>query len=238
MPNRRSPFLVLIACLGALLGLTSTTAAAGLVLRPHQKHPLSDAAAARLVHRSAWEPRRDNGATLRRMPTRAQLKVFWAQSEMPYARYVTGHFTGTTDEIIQWAAYKWGLRPNLLRAVASVESWWQMSTNGDNGDSFGLFQVRRPYHCHGVVCNWFRNDAALNADYYGAILRSYYDGKEAWLNMVTGNGARYRSGEIWDSVGAWDSGRWHDPQGLAYVVKVRTYLRRRIWRTRDFAGAG
>ena len=188
------------------------------------------------MHRSPWEPRSDNGLTRYRVPTKSQLRVFWAQSQMPYARYVTGHFTGTTDEILQWAAYKWGFQPNLLRAVASVESWWRMSTNGDNGDSFGLFQVRRPYHCQGVVCTWFANDAALNADYYGAILRSYYDGVETWLNTVTGNGATYGPGDLWDSVGAWYSGRWHDPGALQYITQVKENLALRIWTTPDFAG--
>jgi len=226
----------LVVVVLAALVLAPSAAAEHLVLRPYAKRPLSDAAAAALVHRSGWEPRSDNGATLRRVPTRAQLRVFWAQSTMPNARYVTGHFTGTTDEIIQWAAYKWGFNPDLLRAVASVESWWRMSTNGDDGDSFGLFQVRRPYHCQGVVCNWFRRDAAFNADYYGAILRSYYDGAEAWLNTVSGNGAPYRAGDLWDSVGAWYSGRWHDPGALQYIAHVKANLALRIWRTAEFAG--
>ena len=139
---------------------------------------------------------------------------------MPYAHWVTGHFTGTTDEIIQWAAIKWGFSSDLLRAVAATESWWKMSTVGDNGDSFGLFQVRRPYHCHGRVCDWFRNDAAFNADYYGAILRSYYDGIESWLNTVSGNGAPYRSHDLWGSVGAWYSGRWRDPGARQYIARV------------------
>jgi len=37
---------------------------------------------------------------------------------------VDGQFTGTTDEILQWAACKWGLPDNLLRADAVVESTW------------------------------------------------------------------------------------------------------------------
>ena len=37
---------------------------------------------------------------------------------------VTGHYTGTTDEIFQWAACKWGLSDNLLRAIAVRESTW------------------------------------------------------------------------------------------------------------------
>src|SRR5271166_3200660 len=104
--------------------------------------PLSDAAAARLVQRSRWEPRSGNTAADRRVPSSADLGYFRAHSEMPYKDQVTGAYTGTTDEIIQWAAYKHGLDPNLLRAVAAVESWWHMSTNGDSGDSFGLFQIR------------------------------------------------------------------------------------------------
>lgn len=234
MKSRAASVLLLLAVVLAMAP-ASAAAAPRLVLRPHESRPLSDARAAALVHRSPWEPRSDNGATLRRMPTRAQLRVFWAQSTMPYARYVTGHFTGTTDEILQWAAYKWGFSPNLLRAVASVESWWRMSTNGDGGSSFGLFQVRRPYHCQGVVCDWFREDAAFNADYYGAILRSYYDGAETWLNTVSGNGATYRAGDLWDSVGAWDSGRWHDPAALQYIAHVKANLAERIWRTPMFA---
>jgi hypothetical protein len=228
--------LTVLALLVSVLVPAAPAAAQRLVLRPHEAGPLSDARAATLVRRSSWEPRTDNGATLRRMPTEAQLRIFWAQSTMPYAHYVTGHFTGTTDEILQWAAYKWGFSPNLLRAVASVESWWRMSTNGDSGDSFGLFQVRRPYHCQGVVCSWFWRDAAFNADYYGAILRSYYDGAETWLNTVSGNGASYRAGDLWDSVGAWDSGRWHDPEALQYIAHVKANLAQRIWRTSMFAG--
>jgi hypothetical protein len=192
---------------------------------------LPDRAAARLVHRSSWEPRPDNAAPNKHAPSAADLAYFRAHSEMPYKGRVSGAFSGTTDEIIQWAAYKHGLDPDLLRAVAAVESWWHMSTNGDNGDSFGLFQIRRPYHC----CDFLAaNDSAFNADYYGAIIRSYYDGRQTWLNTVSGNGARYRAGDLWGSVGAWFSGRWHDPGAEQYVGKVKRYLRERVWRKPGF----
>jgi hypothetical protein len=193
--------------------------------------PRSDAAAAALVHRAPWEPRPDNAAANHSVPTAADLVYFRAHSDMVYKDQVTGAFTGTTDEIIQWAAYKHGLDPNLLRAVAAVESWWHMSTNGDGGDSFGLFQMRRPYHC----CDFLAaNDTAFNADYYGAIIRAYYDGREGWLNTVSGNGTRYRAGDLWGSVGAWFSGRWHDPGAERYVRKVKQYLYEQIWRQPGF----
>ncbi len=209
--------------------------ASDLVTGPHAKRPLSDARAARLVHRSRFEPRTANRAATHRRPTAAQLRAFRAQSGMPYARYVTGSYTGTTDEVIQWAARKWGFRPDLLRAVATVESWWRMSTVGDNGDSFGLFQVRRPFHCQEPVCEQFRDDAALNADYYGGILRSYYDGRQGWLNTVRSeNGKRYRRGDLWGSVGAWFSGRWWNAPARGYIREVKRRLKSRTWRSRAF----
>ena len=230
--------LVCVVVAGLWLTAAAPSRADGLVTRPHAKTPLSDKRAAKLVHRSRFEPRPANRAATRRTPSAAQLRAFRAQSDMPYARYVTGHFTGTTDEVIQWAARKWGFKPDLLRAVATVESWWRMSTVGDNGDSFGLFQVRRPFHCTEPVCEQFRADAALNADYYGGILRSYYDGKQGWLNTVAGeNGRAYRRGDLWGSVGAWFSGRWWNDPARGYIREVKRRLKARTWRTHDFRGA-
>ena len=230
--------------LAMVAGLALLTAPAradetGLVSAKVGQRPLSDAAAAAKVVRSAFEPRPANARATHRAPTTSQLRAFRRQSDQPYSHWVTGRFRGTTDEVIQWAAAKWGLAPDLVRAVAAKETWWRMSHVGDNGDSFGLFQVRRPFHCRGtLVCGLFRHDAALNADYYGSIIRSYYDGKQTWLNTVSGNGARYAPGDLWGSIGAWFSGRWHDGGAEAYVVAVKDYMAQRIWRTRDFAGAG
>jgi hypothetical protein len=220
----------------ALLVLVAPVARAN----PHVgQPPLSDRAAAAKVVHSSWEPRPRNAAATHRVPTAAQLSAFHRQSDQPYAHWVTGQYRGTTDEIIQWAAAKWGLSPNLVRGVAAVESWWRMSTIGDNGDSFGLFQVRRPYHCRGtLVCGLFRHDAAINADYWGSIIRSYYDGKQTWLNTVSGNGAAYHAGDLWGSIGAWFSGRWHDPGAETYVTKIKQAMQQRVWRTADFAGGG
>jgi hypothetical protein len=246
--RRRLLLLAGVAVLGAVailvvrLGASpivdaSVPPARTLVTRPHATRPLRDAVAARRVHRSRFEPRPENHAAAHRMPTRAKLRAFRKRSTMPYARYVTGHFKGTTDEIIQWAAIKWGFKPDLLRAVGTVESWWRMSFVGDNGDSFGLFQVRRPYHCVEPVCAQFRDDAAFNADYYGGILRAYYDGKQTWLNDVRSeNGRAYRRGDVWGSVGAWFSGRWWNAAARGYVAKVEHALATRVWRSAGFRG--
>lgn len=173
--------------------------------------PRTSKAAAKLVTRNRFEPRPENRKANRRVPSKKLLRQWRRTNDMPYKRFVDGRFRGTTDEIIQWAAHKWGINTRTMRAVATVESWWKMSTLGDNGDSFGLFQVRRPYHCRGK-CSIARNFTAFNADYYGGIIRSYYDGKQKWLNTVEGNGRRYRAGDLVGSMGAWYSGRWYSTE--------------------------
>jgi hypothetical protein len=183
-----------------VLALTAPVARAGT--RRVGARPLSDRAAARLVHHST----------------------------MPYKGRVDGRYRGTTDEIIQWAGHKQGIAVNLLRAVAVVESYWHMSTIGDNGDSFGLFQIRRPFHCCPFLA---RRDTAFNADYYAAIIRAYYDGKMGWLNTVD-HGRPYRAGDIWGSVGAWFAGRWHTPDAERYIARVKQVLRDRTWRKPGF----
>jgi hypothetical protein len=88
------------------------------------------------VHRSDWEPRPDNAVPNSFMPM--PRRVHQAFAARPVAienayppvwdtwllQRVSGRFTGTTDEIFQWAACKWGLRDNVIRAVAVRESTW------------------------------------------------------------------------------------------------------------------
>jgi hypothetical protein len=96
----------------ALALMLAPGARAGLV-QSGGHWPRSDRAAAKMVHRSSWERRADNHSANHTIPTRAQLRAFHAQRLTSYAQNVTGHYTGTTDEIIQWAAHKWGFNPGL-----------------------------------------------------------------------------------------------------------------------------
>src|SRR6266567_6682592 len=90
----------------------------------------SEAECAVRVHRSSWEPRPDNHAANHRVPTAQQIVglVTWgpdngqdAQADTP-GRQITGNFTGTTDEILQWVSCKWGIDVNIVRAQAIAES--------------------------------------------------------------------------------------------------------------------
>ena len=162
--------------------------------------PLSSKQASNKVKRSNWEPRPENRAENHTIPGRAELTAWRARSQMPYANLVDGRFQGTTDEIIQWAAHKWGFRVDALRAVAALESWWDMDVLGDEGDSFGLFQVRRPYHCWDA-CAIARDSTAFNADYYGGIVRAYHDGKMSWSQQPRGGAGERRPLREWRLLG-------------------------------------
>lgn len=193
--------------------------------------PRTSEDAAKLVTRNKWEPRPSNYKSNHRIPNKELLKKWRSRSDMPYKKYVNGRFKGTTDEIIQWAAHKWG-DTNLMRSVATVESWWRMDTKGDNGDSFGLYQVRRPYHCWGK-CSIARYYTAWNTDYYGGIIRAYYDGKMTWLNTVE-RGKQYRPGDLFGSFGAWYSGRWWTEDVSWYTNWVKYRYKEKTWKKDSF----
>jgi hypothetical protein len=192
-------------------------------------------AAARLVHHSRFEPRRRNWKPNHTRPSKRMVRYFRRWSDLPhrYRKHVTGRYRGTTDEILQWAAHKWGFSPDVFRAVGTVESWWKMNAVGDDGHSFGIMQVKRGHHCCYPLT---RRSTAFNADYYGAWLRSVYDGKFQWLNRER-RGRPYRRGDLWGAVGVWYSGRWHYDNSH-YVRRVKQTIRKHVWRRRGFRHTG
>jgi autotransporter family porin len=179
-------------------------------------------------------------------------------SDRNFAR-VTGNFTGTTDEIIQWAACKWGFDEDVVRAQSAVESYWDQRAGGDltsdsnscppghgigvDGhpgqcpDSWGLQQVRF------TTFRWAFPAATLppirstayNLDIALAARRNCYEGLEPWLNTVE-HGQTYAAGDLWGCVGMWFSGRWYTQPSIDYINVVKDYLARRIWTTPDFLG--
>jgi autotransporter family porin len=208
-----------------------TPAAGTPALQPPGTAPLSDAEAASRVVRSVFEPRPENGSANRRVPTAQELAQYRAARtyELCDERLdlkVTGNFTGTTDEILQWGAWKWGLDLDLLRAVAVVETTWQQSLVGDAGESFGLTQVKRTVHEGTFPLS--RDSTAFAVDYYGAFLRHYYNGCASWLNDEE-RGGQYAAGDIWGSLGSWFAGRWLTAPANDYIGKVKRELDQRRW---------
>jgi hypothetical protein len=215
-----------------------------------------DSAAAAKVHPSTWEPRRANAAYNRTMPGHLALQPESVTDRAYDPRWnsyildrVTGHFTGTTDEILQWAAAKWGLPDNLLRAIAYMESDWYQRNLGDYVRdrakcppgfkhlpcpvTFGIVGTKST--SWPGIFPWNRGSTAAAVDVLGGWLRGCYEGWAWWLRQHE-NRSRgvYRAGDLWGCVGAWYSGDWHDgpvrgPGGESYLVRAEYWLSDRPW---------
>jgi autotransporter family porin len=239
---------------------TSALAPDFQLLPPGSKLP-GDEACAVQVPASTWEPRHVNDTANHSIPTAQQLANLgtWtpsrgmdANSDMLRHR-VTGHFTGTTDQILQWVACKWGMDPNMVRAQAVVESNWQMSQVGDltsdpsgcppnavyDGSqcyqSYGILQIK--YRYFGDTFPMARQDTAFNADYVYGWMRNCYEGWADYLyNRTPQRGyPKYHAGDIWGCLGFWYSGGWYDSGAIQYLGAVHTAYNDKVWLTAAFA---
>jgi hypothetical protein len=229
-------------------------AAAGYfaILPPGSPLP-SDATCAARVHKSAWEPVPANRAANHRMPPTPQTLGDFSQWDptwnAAYKPRINGHFTGTTDEIIQWAACKWGWSDNVVRAEAFVESHWNQATGpkygfGDYTDdatnctydhrppcptSFGIMQVKWHFHPAGYASSspqssypWIIRSTAFNLDLQIAEMRGCYDGMSTYLGNT--------KGDLWGCLQSWFSGSW-TPGGGAYSAQVQAAMTAAPWRS-------
>jgi hypothetical protein len=212
--------------------------------------PRGESYCAANVTTSTWEPVAANFVANHQVPgiavpwSNAEIGSYWARW-IASRNLVTGNYTGTTNQIIQWAACKWGLDEDLLRAVSVQESDWRESMVGDNCGvagqaSYGLFQIKNAY-CNGSPAwggyPYSATYSALNADFYGAYIRScldndFYDGG-SWLyggqtiaQIVAANGLAYA---VWGCVGSWFSGSWYDSGAQSYVASAKQHLANRDW---------
>jgi hypothetical protein len=223
--------------------------------------PLSDAQAAADVTPEP-ENRPANTAANQYMPTAAELQAFYAATDPqgqtpaqlnPYAQFVTGHYTGTTDEIIQWAAWKWGIPADWLRAEYVKESRWNQSAVGDLATVTPAIyneyppQARVPstdevYQSMGITGEkWIPDTSvglgteplrwestAFNIDYQAAAIRFYYDNPDG-LRSAWGD-STYSPGNGWDSLGGWyEPYPWLNAGQLAYIADVQADLAARAW---------
>ncbi len=218
-------------------GDSDSSSAGPATLRPVGSGPLSDAEAASRVTRDPWEPRPENSWYNHKTPTQAQLDHFrsqnpWSRSSDPPCEWmrqkVTGNFTGTTDEIIQWAAHKWGFPEDEFRAIAVAESWWRQPAGGWDGGlmsvTFGALGMQHIDPENGI----HRTSTAFNVDFFAAFMRYYFEGCATWLNTVE-RGWDYGAGDMWGSFGAWYSGRWHTGAAEWYIAKVQRELWAKTW---------
>jgi hypothetical protein len=192
-----------------------------------------DAECAARVRRSSWEPRPEN-TTANHTNLYAQGYRLTANSDLAQYGYqprVTGNFIGTTDEILQWGACKWGIDEDIVRAQAVQESTWRQAELGDcnggraNGcDSLGILQVKGADNPPTYPGAWpyAVQSTAFDVDYALAVWRSCFEGKETWL----GNG--YHAGDAWGCVGRWFSGDWYE-NSQDYIASVKNIKANKVW---------
>jgi hypothetical protein len=177
---------------------------------------------------------------------------------------VTGNFSGTTDEIIQWTACKWGIDEDWVRAQIVNESYWRQAALGDftttstmcapgfplgnypaqfggdathNGEcpeSIGLGQVRWYYHQSAFVDGNAAKSSAYNLDYTYAVWRECFEGRLTWLNTVE-RGATYAAGDARGCFGVWFSGRWYTEAANSYIQRFDATLAATTWAQPGFA---
>lgn len=248
--------------------------------KPSTFHPLSDAAAATLVTRQP-EIRPDNARSYTLagvrypapndyVPNPGQLEAFRnarndaGQTNVefnPYYQYVDGRdgiSRPSTDDLIQWAAHKWGIPEDWLRAEYIRESYWNQYMLGDATSvsaariklyppqsrighsnrvyqSLGITQVQfAPFgtlHPGTEPLRWL--STAFNIDYQAATLRFYYDNpqgsRSAW------NDSSYTPCQAWRSLGGWYSPfPWGNAPQARYVSQVQHILATRGWEASDF----
>lgn len=200
----------------------------------------SESDCATRVRRSSFEPRPDN-ATANNTNVFAQGGRLTGSylNQYGYELRVTGNFTGTTDEIIQWGACKWGIDEDIVRAQSVQESYWHQSTLGDCGAttvpethgcaSVGLLQVKGADipPTHPGTWPFAFQSTAFNVDYMLGVLRACYEGKETWL------GTGYQAGDIWGCVGRWFSGNWYQTS-QQYIANVQAIKARKDWLSPGF----
>jgi hypothetical protein len=212
--------------------------------------PRSDSYCASAVTPNASEPRPDNAQanhTVVFPPHNWSVENYWTLWR-DKRDHVTGNFTGTTTEIIQWAACKWGIDEDTIRADAVQESYWHMSTLGDvcgpaGEASYGLLQIKNE-DCSGTIIHGgyphTMQSTALNLDWYAAHIRSCYDGDfydgGNWLylgqtvdQIAAQHGWSY---VFWTCIGAHFSGNWSP--GQPYELQVREILANRTWESPGF----
>ncbi|HSH18632.1 MAG TPA: malectin domain-containing carbohydrate-binding protein [Candidatus Saccharimonadales bacterium] len=208
-----------------------------------------DATAASRVKRSPWEPRPENYSKNNSVPPQPVTRPGYsgmANGAAVFGR-VTGNFKGTTDEIIQWTAIKWGLSDDMIRAQLINESSWYQGQKDGNGwpingrgygdfghcggsppgsgygsggpTSFGLPQIKWCAHAN----TWPNSErySAYAMDYYGAIMRGCLEG---W-DYVTST-----RNDTWGCVGRWFSGEWYSGNAQ-YIADAKTHLANKPWRS-------
>jgi hypothetical protein len=224
----------------------------GNTLPPGSALPSESVCAGRVSPSSELRP--DNNTANHNVPTAAQIGNLQPWTPLigmdgksdSLRRQITGNYTGTTDEILQWVACKWGIDVNIVRAEAVQESNWHQSQLGDytttqslcppgawNGSScyqsYGILQIKYTY----FKTEWpmSQQDTAFNAEFVYGWIRNCYEGWADYLyNLTPSPGyASYHAGDIWGCLGFWFSGGWYTSGAINYINIIKQDYQQKPW---------
>lgn len=213
--------------------------------------PRSEAYCADNIILNKWEPT-SHGNMQYNIP-RDDVPTNWTDSRFSWwnsfpnwltkRAQVTGHFVDsdgsvpTTTELISFAACRWGVDEDLIRAVAVQESDWHQHFWGDRCNqtddslgigSYSIIQIKN-FNCSNEG-DWggFRrtyDSTPFALDFYGAAMRGCLD-RNFWYNYGT-TVSTDTSGMIRGCVGAWFSGDFSPTS--TYTNSVYQHLANRDW---------
>jgi hypothetical protein len=222
----------------------------------------TDAQAAAMVHRSSWEPRPQNATANHTVPPSTFTTAGYSGMQNHAALFgrVTGNFTGTTDEIIQWAAAKWGLPDEVIRADAVDETNWYQNLKTSSGapisgsgygdfgscsgqgspppsgygtsgpSSFGLLQTK--------WCTLKDSSASGYGGWPWTENSTAYE-LDLYASVIRGCyegwdtwlGGSYHAGDLWGCLGRWFSGQWYSSDANSYISRVQNFYNTKPWLT-------
>jgi autotransporter family porin len=222
--------------------------------------PLPDEASCAARVRPAPEVRNDNVTPNHDVVTAADLAkldpwddtLAFDRRALDLQTRVSGAFTGTTDELLQWAACKWGFDADALRAEAVRSSGWLQTlasdwtmtaadcppgadmrpSDGECAQTYGIFQIVWQYH----KSAWpgFRASTPFHLDYIFGLRRVCFEGWDLGQAARATAGVAYAAGDYWGCVGAHFSGGWYDPGANLYISAVKQELVNRAWTSPGF----
>jgi hypothetical protein len=245
MATHAARYLAAVAVLAAAVlvgggGLQPVSAAPFAVLPPGAALP-TPAECADRIRRNGWEPVQANAAKNGAVNIAVPDLTADPDNRRPdLRRRVSGNFAGTTDELRQFYACKWGLDEVFLGAVMHLESEWRQDMLGDyrpaagnpwcrDGyrtdpcpESFGITQIRPQYYAGtwpGAI-----ESTSFNLDYYGANQRACLEGLITWL------GPTYTRGDVMGCAGWWYAGgSWKTSTSAAYRQGVEARMANPPW---------
>jgi autotransporter family porin len=217
-----------------------------------------DATCARLVRRKA-EQRPENATANARVTTPAEVaklgpwnlaNMIFDEKALAFQDRISGAFAGTTDELIQWTACKWGFDEDHIRAEAFQQSGWIQAAKSDwttstadcapNADTrtqngttecaqtYGMLQV--VWKFHKSAWPMFRDSTPFHLDFVYAMRRVCFEGWDVGQSERVASADRpYEKDDEWGCMGGHFSGQWYDDDAEAYIARVQGQLAGRAW---------